>query len=124
MFPDRVTITIPADKTPEPDRPPQLPGETFTAYRERLAPKGWRLLICKLIWTIPHTWFRKMVPCPDGREGCMVAHYGDAWLNKIWIGKGLHKLTSRWDKRPMVIFEEVGIIVINDYETARFEVPK
>ena len=48
-------FVLPANKPPKTDRPPQLPGETFEAYRERLKPKGWRLWICKLIWKIPQT---------------------------------------------------------------------
>jgi hypothetical protein len=120
-IPIRQEITVlPADK------PRQLkghdlilPGETVEQARERLKPKGWRWWICWLIYRIPQEWYRREIPCPDGREGCLVAHYEDTRFGKT-IGKKLRQITGKWDKRPWIIIEEPGICVINAIAFPKF----
>ena len=79
--------------------------------RERLIPKGWRWIVCRMIYRIPRSWYEKQVPCPDGLDGCLVFHYERTWFGKT-IGKWLGKITSRWDKRPWIVKKEPDVIAI------------
>lgn len=64
-----------------------------------------------LVSSCGHQWQRKLAPCPDGIEGCCVAHYGDFEDDRYCPECGYDiKLDF---KGPLMFHEEVGIAVFN-----------
>lgn len=59
-----------------------------------------------------HRWERKMIPCPDGIVGCLVAHYGDFEDDRYCPECG-YDIEKDFTGKPFTITEKIGMAVIN-----------
>lgn len=64
-----------------------------------------------IISSCGHQWARQLIPCPDGREGCLVLHYDDFEKDRFCPECG-HDVRQDF-KDPLMLHEKVGTAVIN-----------
>ncbi len=66
-----------------------------------------------------------MTSCPDGREGCCVAHYGFGCLSCKTVYDVKYELPDDgMPKEPFRVFEEIGIGIINTRGLKRLDINK
>ena len=73
-----------------------------------------------LVASCGHKWERKLAPCPEGRQGCLVAHYGDFETDRYCPECG-HDIKKDFTGKPLTIKEEIGVAVINPHGVSKLK---